>query len=125
MRRAARWRLVWPSVLQVRHTLFAAAFRRRLTTCIPARTGIPYENHIMTFGELMAARGIEGASPAVPLGQLPTLTLPNGQVVTQSGAHARFAAKKSGLYPRDDDENALLQVRATRAPCRPCASSAA
>lgn len=44
----------------------------------------------------------------MPLGQLPVLTLPSGKVVTQSGAHARFAAKKAGLYPRDDDEAALF-----------------
>ena len=35
-------------------------------------------------------------------------TLPSGRVVTQSGAHARWAAKKAGLYPREDDEAALF-----------------
>lgn len=39
---------------------------------------------------------------------MPVLTLPSGQVVAQSGAHMRFAAKKAGLYPRHDDERALL-----------------
>lgn len=31
------------------------------------------------------------------------LALPSGQVFAQSGALARFAAKKAGLFPRDDE----------------------
>jgi glutathione S-transferase len=51
----------------------------------------------------------KAAAPTTfPLGQMPVLTLQSGAVVAQSGAHMRFAAKKAGLYPRDDDERALL-----------------
>ena len=61
-----------------------------------------------SWSALLELRGPTGSSPALPLGALPVLTLPSGVVVTQSGAHARYAAKKAGLYPRDDDEKALF-----------------
>ena len=61
-----------------------------------------------SFAALVELRGPTGSSPAVPRGARPVHTLPSGVVVTQSGAHARYAAKKAGLYPRDDDEKALF-----------------
>lgn len=36
-----------------------------------------------------------------PLGQLPTLQLPTGEIIAQSGAIVRLVAKLSGLYPSD------------------------
>ena len=94
--------------------------------------------YINSFQELIAARGPEGRNAAVPLGSVPVclpkphnppppcagtmeglrsshpharwqvLTLPSGKVVCQSLGIAQYAAKKAGLYPRDDDEKALL-----------------
>ena len=44
----------------------------------------------------------------VPLGQVPTLTLANGQVVCQSSAIVRYAAKLAKLYPTDGIEALLV-----------------
>ena len=99
------------------HALLSSPLPLPLLLLLPPRSfvtrvclgvaGTAYENRYMTFPELLAARGPSGFSDAVPLGQLPLLTLPSGQVVTQSGAHLRYAARKAGLYAADD-EKALL-----------------
>merc|ERR1719408_847815 len=46
--------------------------------------------------------------PKAPLGFVPTLTLPDGRVISQTDAMARWAAKKCGLYPTDNDDEALV-----------------
>jgi len=48
------------------------------------------------FKQLAAARGPAGFNERVPLGQLPTLTLPDGSVHVQSASVARWAGKKGG-----------------------------
>lgn len=45
--------------------------------------------------------------PTTPLGSLPILTLDEGAVRTQTDALTRWAGKKSGLYP-SNDEDALI-----------------
>lgn len=45
--------------------------------------------------------------PTTPLGALPVLTLPGGEVVTQTDAMMRWASRLSGLYP-DDPREALV-----------------
>ena len=40
----------------------------------------------------------------LPFGQLPTMILPTGTVITQSGAIVRYAAKLAGVYPDDPNE---------------------
>lgn len=45
--------------------------------------------------------------PKTPLGYLPILTLEDGEVRTQTDALTRWAGKKSGLYP-SNEEDALI-----------------
>jgi glutathione S-transferase len=45
-----------------------------------------------------------------PLGQLPTLQLPSGEVIAQSGAITRFVAKLVALYPQDHVEAARADM---------------
>ena len=89
-------------------TYFNAPGRAVITRICLGAAGIPYTYaSVPSWSALLELRGPSGASPACPLGSLPVLTLPSGAVVTQSGAHYRYAAKKAGLYPRDDAEAAL------------------
>jgi len=60
--------------------------------------GLTFEDETMTFPDFQANKA------RFPLGQMPIMTLPNGTVVTQSGAHARYAGKLAGLYPTDPEE---------------------
>ena len=52
-------------------------------------------------------RGPEGANAKVPLGQLPILELPNGEVICQSHSLLRWAGKHSDLYPSNFDQAAV------------------
>ena len=89
-------------------TYFNAPGRAVITRICFGAAGIPYKFvPVANWAALLELRGASGSSPGCPLGSLPVLTLPSGVVVTQSGAHYRYAAKKAGLYPRDDDEAAL------------------
>jgi len=54
--------------------------------------------------DLAALRGPAGYNATVPLGQLPTLTLGNGQVVVQTQAILRWACKKAGLLGKTDED---------------------
>ena len=67
--------------------------------CLGA-AGIAYTNATITFPEL---KGRKGEVETFPLGSVPVLTLPSGKTFCQSAAMARWAAKKAGLYPADDD----------------------
>lgn len=58
---------------------------------------IPFEDDRIPFGQFAAAR------PSLPLGQVPVM-LVNGETYFQSIALARYAAKLSGLYPRDPED---------------------
>jgi glutathione S-transferase len=54
--------------------------------------------------QLHETRGIKGSSPTIPLGQLPTLEMANGELFTQSIAISRWAAQQATdrqLYPTD------------------------
>ena len=89
-------------------TYFPIPARAFVTRVCLGAARIPYKVvPVMGRAALAALRGPSGSSAAVPLGQLPVLTLPSGEVITQSGAHMRYAGKKAGLYPREDDEAAL------------------
>ena len=64
--------------------------------------GIEFEDEIVEFPDFAAAKA---ATPAkFPLGQMPILTLPSGQVIAQSGAQARYAGRLANLYPTDPEE---------------------
>ena len=69
---------------------------------------VDWEDKKITGEELGATRGPTGRSNSVPLGQLPTLTLPSGAVITQSAAIARYAAKLANLYPTDPEQALLV-----------------
>lgn len=55
----------------------------------------------LSFPELVHARGPTGANQKIPLGQLPTLELPTGEVLCQSIPILRWASRQSDLYPSD------------------------
>lgn len=71
-----------------------------IRTCLNI-AGVPFEDERISFNDLKARRGESGRSKEVPLGSLPVLTFPDGKVVTQSLAIARYAAKLAKLYPED------------------------
>lgn len=86
-------------------------------TCLGI-AGVAYENEYITFDELKASRGEAGMSDRFPLGSVPTLQLPNGTTVTQSGALARYAGKMAKLYPEDPEQALLVdEVIETCADC--------
>lgn len=58
----------------------------------------------VNFKELVKRRTAPDGLDKVPLGQLPTLVLPNGKLYCQSMAIARYAGKKAGLYPSDPEQ---------------------
>ena len=66
---------------------------------------VPFELDIVT-GEVFKAD--QSNTAKYPLGQLPVLTLPDGRLITQSVAIARYAGKLSGLYPSDPVEALLV-----------------
>lgn len=87
--------------------------RNELVRLILAAGKIPYKDHLIGFKEYAKLRD----SNELPYGQLPVLTITNNgdaptggisreqkHVYGQSCAIARFAAKKAGLYPKDDFE---------------------
>jgi len=82
-------------------TYFPAPGRAYVTrTCLKI-AGHAFTDETLTFPEFQANKA------RFPLGQMPILTLDNGTVVTQSGAHARYAGKIAGLYPTDPEEQLL------------------
>ena len=84
--------------------IFSAPGRAFVTRTALGAAGVEYTDKFMTWGELVEARGEAGATPEIPLGQLPVLTLPSGRVVCQSGAMARYAAKKV-LFKKNRERN--------------------
>ena len=62
---------------------------------------VPFEDARIKFAELETLRGPDGYNDQVPLGSLPTLEV-DGHVYIQSTCLARWAAKKSDLYPKDE-----------------------
>ncbi|GAB5037747.1 glutathione s-transferase [Nannochloropsis oceanica] len=65
--------------------------------------GIPFDDERISGADFAKAKG-EGA---YPFGQLPVLMV-EGKTISQSQALLRYAGKKAGLYPKDDDLKALL-----------------
>jgi glutathione S-transferase len=62
---------------------------------------VPFEDERIAREALHAGRGAAGSSADFPLGQLPTLRI-DGELFTESVALARWAARKSALYPTDE-----------------------
>ena len=65
--------------------------------------GIEFEDERIPGEEF----GKRKAAGELPLGSLPCLTLPNGRMIVESGAIARYAAKRAGLYPADAEKQLL------------------
>jgi glutathione S-transferase len=59
------------------------------------------DNRLQGRDDFLALRGPNECNQAVPLGQVPTLTLSTGQTLCQSSAILRWAGKQSNLYPVD------------------------
>ena len=59
---------------------------------------IPYQLEVVPYAEFAASKS---DTARFPLGQMPVLTLPDGKLVTQSVAIARYVAKRANLYPED------------------------
>lgn len=74
-----------------------------IRTCLKI-ANVPFEDEKITFSELKERRGEAGRSSAIPLGSVPVLTFPDGRVVTQSMAIARYAGKLANLYPTDPEK---------------------
>jgi len=85
--------------------------RNELTRLIFAVGGIDYEDDLVPYSQYTAMRD----AGLLPWGQLPTLTISsskdsahndvdddNNVVVGQSCSIARYAARRAGLYPKDD-----------------------
>jgi len=85
-------------------TYFAAPGRAWITRTCFAIAGTPFEDETFPYSEFKDLK----TSGRLPLGQVPVLTLPSGQVVTQSAAIGRYAAKQAGLYPTDDLQALLV-----------------
>lgn len=69
---------------------------------------VEFTDSIITYKELQDSKALTGSSALFPLGSVPVLTLPSGQVVTQSSAIARYAAKLVNLYPLDPLESLFV-----------------
>ncbi|KAH9259961.1 hypothetical protein BASA81_001721 [Batrachochytrium salamandrivorans] len=69
---------------------------------------VAFVDERLDFADVGKLRGPEGSNEQVPLGQLPLFVFPNGHVACQSNSILRWAGKKSGLYPKDDDEAQLV-----------------
>lgn len=79
----------------------AAAEKVRLALHV---SGVAFEDIRVPFGEWQEMKA------TMPNGQLPVMTIDDGEMITQSGAMARWAARqgKGELYPVDDVEKCLL-----------------
>ena len=72
---------------------------------------VPFDDIRLAFPVFAEMRDKQGGyNPKIPLGQLPVLELPSGQTFPQSAAIARWAAKKSDLYPKDDVQALTVDV---------------
>mmetsp|Transcript_2837 Transcript_2837/g.4618 ORF Transcript_2837/g.4618 Transcript_2837/m.4618 type:complete len:132 (-) Transcript_2837:1877-2272(-) len=77
-----------------------------IRVCLGA-AGVEYEDKHINYQQLVDGRGPEGASDEYPLGSVPVLKLESGVTYCQSGALLRYAGKKCGMYPKDDDDLCL------------------
>lgn len=78
----------------IKLTYFDGTGRAELTRLILAFGNVEFIDERIPHAEFQARKA------SLPLGQLPTLQV-NGQTYAQSMAIARYAAKRSGLYPSD------------------------
>jgi len=96
-----------PMATKVKLTYFKVHGRAFVTRFALRYAKFPYEDERLEFAELKERRSEKGYNEAVPIGYLPILQL-NGEVVCESQSLARWAAKKSDLYPANPDEALLV-----------------
>lgn len=68
---------------------------------------IPYEDRVVPLDKWP---GHKVSLDIAPFAQLPTLQLPTGEIIAQSGAIARYAAKLAKIYPEDPTEAARADM---------------
>ena len=82
--------------------------RGETTRMLLVYSGIPHENVTVPFPEFMSAKSNGG--DIVPFGQLPSMRLPSGTIIAESGAMARYVARLANLYPGDLEEIAKAEM---------------
>lgn len=60
--------------------------------------GIPFEDVIIQMDQW---KDIKANGEIAPFGQLPSMRLPDGSIIAQTGAIARYCAKIANIYPHD------------------------
>lgn len=78
---------------------FPVRGRLETTKLMLAYKSIPYNENIVTFEEWFS--GAKANKEISHFGQIPSMQLPNGKLISQSGAIVRYVAKLADLYPTD------------------------
>ncbi|GAB9468304.1 Hematopoietic prostaglandin d synthase [Globisporangium polare] len=92
-----------PPPPQLKLTYFDFDGRAELVRLLFVYGGVAFEDHRVSGAEFKALK------PSLPLGQVPVLQV-DGVVFAQSMAIARYAAKVSGLYPRDPIQSLYVDM---------------
>ena len=82
--------------------------RAEITRMLLAYGGVPHENVTLSFAEFGSAKS--RGDDIVPLGQLPSMRLPSGTIIAESGAMVRYVARLANLYPEDLEEIAKAEM---------------
>ena len=93
-----------PLKMSLTVTYFPFPGRGYVTRTCLKMAGIPFTDESISFPDFQAGKS---NTAKFPLNQVPTMTLANGTIVTQSGAMARYAGRLAGLYPTDPEEQLL------------------
>ena len=82
--------------------------RAEITRLLLAYSGVQHENVSLSFADFMSAKS--SGDDIVPFGQLPSMRLPSGTIIAESGAMARYVARLANLYPEDLEEIAKAEM---------------
>ena len=82
--------------------------RAEITRILLAYGGVPHENVTLSFAEFGSAKS--RGDDIVPLGQLPSMRLPSGTIIAESGAMVRYVARLANLYPEDLEDIAKAEM---------------
>lgn len=74
---------------------------------ILAAGGVQYDNVVVSMDQWPQHKMSRAIAP---FAQLPSIELPDGEIIAQSGAIARYAAKLAGMYPADSIEAARADM---------------
>ena len=87
-----------PSPLTIHY--FPLRARAESSKLMCAYANVPYVLHTIQFQEW---GDIKAAGTHAVFGQLPSITTPNGKLVSQSGVFIRYIAKLCNLVPSDEN----------------------